>query len=81
MSGQRIFGSKTSEISAKGREKRPAEAKGLLRYWAMRELRYRLTGLAKRPWMTQPGVGYALKRGERITLERSLTPEDQLVSH
>ncbi len=30
----RIFGLKSSEIYAKGREKRRAEARGLLCYWA-----------------------------------------------
>jgi putative transposase len=56
----RIFGLKVSEIYAKGREKRRAEARGLLCYWAVRELGYRLTDLARKLGMTQPGVGYAV---------------------
>lgn len=72
----RIFGVKASEIYAKGREKTPAEARGLLCYWAVRELGYRLTELGRKLGMTQPGVGYAVRRGERIALQRSLTLED-----
>ncbi len=53
----RIFGLKPSEIYAKGREKTRAEARGLLCYWAVRELGYRLTDLARKFGMTQPGVG------------------------
>ncbi len=71
-----IFELKVSEIYAKGREKRRAEARGLLCYWAVRELGFRLTDLARKLGMTQPGVGYAVRRGERIALERSLTLED-----
>jgi putative transposase len=72
----RIFGIKASEIYVKGREKTRAEARGLLCYWAARELGYRLTDLARKLGMTQPGVGYAVRRGERIAQERSLTLED-----
>jgi putative transposase len=72
----RIFGLKASEIYARRREKACAEARGLLCYWAVRELGYRLTDLARKLGMTQPGVGYAVKRGERIALERGLTLEE-----
>ena len=72
----RIFGLKAAEIYAKGREKARAEARGLLCYWAVRELGYRLTDLARKLGMTQPGVGYAVRRGEKIELERSLTLEE-----
>jgi hypothetical protein len=72
----RIFGLEAKEIYAKGREKVRAEARGLLCYWGVRELGYRLTDLARKLGMTQPGVGYAVRRGERIAQERSLTLED-----
>ena len=72
----RIFKLDAREIYARGRERVRAEARGLFCYWAVRELGYRLTDLARKLGMTQPGVGYAVKRGERIALERSLTLED-----
>jgi putative transposase len=70
-----VFGLKRSEMYAKGREKRRAEARGLLCYWAVRELGYKLTDLARKLGMSQPGVGYAVRRGERIARERGLTFE------
>ena len=72
----RIFGLKASAIYTRGLEKARAEARGLLCYWAVRELGYKLIDLARRLGMTQPGVGYAVRRGERIALERSLTLEE-----
>jgi hypothetical protein len=72
----RIFGLKAAEIYARGREKVRAEARGLLCYWAVRELGYGLTYLARKLGMSQPGVGYAVRRGERIALERRLTLEE-----
>jgi len=44
--------------------------------WAVRELGYRLTDLARKLGMTQPGVGYAVRCGERIAQESNLTLED-----
>jgi len=71
----RIFGLKAAEIYAKGRQKVRAEARGLFCYWAVRELGYALTDLARKLRMTQPGVGYAVRRGERTARERNLTLE------
>jgi hypothetical protein len=67
---------KASEICVKGRQKRRAETTGLLCCWAVRELGYRLTDLARILGMTEPGVGYPMGRGDRIAEERSLTLED-----
>ncbi|MBW2739263.1 MAG: hypothetical protein JRE64_10550 [Deltaproteobacteria bacterium] len=38
-------------------------------YWAVRELGISCTDLAKQLEMTQPGVGYAVSRGEKIAEE------------
>ncbi len=48
------------EICSKSREKILAEARGLFCYWAVRELGYALTDLAKHLNMSGPGVGYAV---------------------
>ncbi len=38
-------------------------------YWAVRELGMSCTDAAKRLGMSQPGVGYAVRRGEKIAKE------------
>ncbi len=42
------------------------EARSLYCYWAVRESGMLLTHLAKRLHMTEPGVGYAVQKGEKI---------------
>ncbi|NVL93638.1 MAG: transposase, partial [Desulfobacterales bacterium] len=42
------------------------EARSVFCYWAARELGLSATEMAKRLGMTQPGVGYAVSRGEDI---------------
>jgi putative transposase len=61
-----IFGVEPDEIYSKSRQKTRAEARGLYCYWAVVELGYPLTDLARVLRMTGQGVGYAVKRGERI---------------
>ncbi len=61
-----IFDIDSEEIYSKGRRRRQVEARSLLCYWAVRELGISCTYLAKRLGMTQPGVGYAVSRGEKI---------------
>ena len=51
------------------RRKVQVEARDLLCYWAVRELRISCTDLAKQLEITQPGVGYAVSRGEKIAKE------------
>ena len=59
------------DIYSKGRRRVQAEARSLFCYWAVRELGYALTDLARRLAMTGPGVGYAVSRGERIAKDNS----------
>ena len=66
-----IYGIEREEIYTGGRQKRLAEARGLFCCWAARELGYELTDLARRLGMTEPGVGYAGRRGERIMKENN----------
>jgi putative transposase len=62
----RIFGIAPEELYAMSREKLKASARGLFCYWAVRELGYGATEVARQLDITQPAVGYAVKRGERI---------------
>jgi chromosomal replication initiation ATPase DnaA len=61
-----IYEIEPEDIYSRGREKIRVEARSLFCYWAVRELGYALTNLARRLGMSQPGVGYAVSRGERI---------------
>ena len=62
---------KGEKIYSKGRRKVQVEARDLLCYWAVRELGISCTDLAKQLGMTQPGVGYAVSRGEKIAKENN----------
>ncbi len=66
----KIFGIKKDEIFSSGRRKIQVEARDLMSYWAVRELGMSCTDVAKRLGMSQPGVGYAVCRGEKIAKER-----------
>ena len=71
-----IYDIEKSDIYSKGRRKVQAEARSLFCYWAVCELGMSRTFLAKRLGMTQPGVGYAVNRGEKISRENDF----QLIS-
>ena len=64
------------ELYSKGRQKIRAEARGLFCYWAVRELGYGQAELGRRLGMTQPGVGYAVQRGEHIVEENNFLIEE-----
>lgn len=50
-----------------GSRKRPiSEARSLFCYWCVRELGESMTGMARLLGLTQPAVGYAVERGERL---------------
>jgi REP element-mobilizing transposase RayT len=67
--GQRvseIYGIDKQDIYSRGRRKMQVEARDLLCYWAVRELGMTCTSVAQRLEMSQPGVGYAVGRGEKL---------------
>jgi len=64
-----IFCISREELYGKSRQKRRAEARNLLFYWAIRELGISGTLLAKRFGMSQPGVVYSVYKGEKIAKE------------
>jgi putative transposase len=66
-----IFQLKPQELYSKGRQRVRVDARGLYCYWAVRQLGYSLTELARQLGMTQPGVGYAVMRGEQIAEENN----------
>jgi hypothetical protein len=58
------------EIYRKGRQQVRMEARSLFCYWCARELGLTLTDLAATLGLTPAGVGYAVRRGEKIALDR-----------
>jgi len=53
-------------LYSKSRQKVRVEARSVFCYWAVRELGLEGTRMAKRLNMSQPGVAYAVKKGEKI---------------
>ena len=70
-----IYQIEREDLYSKGRQKIRAEARGLFCYWAVRELGYGQAELRRCLGMTQPGVGYAVQRGEPIVKENNLLIE------
>lgn len=66
-----IYGIDKKELHLKGRQKIRSEARSLLFYWAVRELGMSGTSLAKQFKMSQPGIVYAVNKGEKIAKERN----------
>ena len=55
-----------ADLYSKSRQKIRAEARSVFCYWAVRELGLEGTRIAKRLNMSQPGVAYAVRKGEKI---------------
>ncbi len=64
-----ISGMQRDEIFSKGRVRNAVRAKSLVCFWAVRELGFSLTEMAGHLGMTVAGVGYAVRRGEKIARE------------
>ena len=64
-----IFHMDREELYERGRQKRRVKARSLLFFWAVRELGLSGTFLAERFRMSQPGVVYAVYKGEKIAKE------------
>lgn len=68
----KIFDLHPRDIYSRGREKIKTEARGLFCYWAVRDLGHSMLEIARLLGISQPGVVYAVRRGERIATERGL---------
>ncbi len=60
------------ELYSKGRQKVRADARNVFCYWMVRELGVEGTQMAKRLHMSQPGVAYAVRKGEGIVRDMNL---------
>lgn len=65
-----LYGIDKKELYSKGRQKKKAEARSLLFYWAVRELGISGTFLANRFGMSQSGVVYATNIGEKVAKKK-----------
>ena len=61
----------SEELYSKSRRRVRAEARSLFCYWAVRELGINGTFLARRLGMSQPGVVYAINKGEKIAKDKN----------
>jgi putative transposase len=61
-----IFGIEKDELYSLSRKHKISVARSVFCYWCVRELGESMTSMAKRLSLTQPAVGYAVERGERI---------------
>ena len=59
-------GVRPEEVWAKGKYRRVLEARGLLCYWAVRELGVTMSSLARKLGISIPSVSESFTRGERI---------------
>jgi putative transposase len=67
-----LFGIAKEELYSGSRKKPISEARSVFCYWCVRELGESMTSIAKRLGLTQPAVGYAVDRGERISKKRQM---------
>jgi putative transposase len=62
-----IYKVEKEDIYSRSGQKIKSDARALFCFWAVRELGYGQRELARRLGMTQPGVGYAVSKGEAIS--------------
>lgn len=62
----RVLGVKPEEVWAKGKYRRIVEARSLLCYWAVRELRVCMSSFAREVGISIPAVSGSVTRGQRI---------------
>ena len=61
-----LYDIEKEDLYSGSRKKAISEARSLFCYWCVRELGKSMTGMAKSLGLTQPAVGYAVERGERL---------------
>jgi hypothetical protein len=67
-----LLGLEGEDLLRPGKYGKVVEGRDLLCYWAVQELGWSVTGLAKRIGISQPAVSYAILRGERVVREKGL---------
>ena len=73
-----VLGMEPLEVCKAGKQPRYVRARGLLCYWAVREIGATETVLAKHLNISQPAISQAVMRGERMILENQWKLEEVL---
>lgn len=68
----RLFGISEEDLFQIGKYRKTVEARSVYFCWAVRELGYTATRMAKEHGLTQPAVSIAIKRGTRTVREKGL---------
>ena len=63
---------KTEDVWAKGRYRQTVEARGLLCYWAVRELGLSMSLLAHKLGISIPAISGSVARGQKLVIEKGL---------
>jgi putative transposase len=63
---EELLGAEPGSIYSKGRRKEQTLARSLFCYWAVRELGMSNTDVGKKLGISQPAVGYAVRKGEAV---------------
>ncbi|MDY6973648.1 MAG: transposase, partial [Thermodesulfobacteriota bacterium] len=71
-----IYKVEKEDIYSRSRQKVKSDARSLFCFWAVRELGYRQSELARKLGLTQPGVGYAVRKGEAISKSNNYQIKD-----
>jgi putative transposase len=71
-----IYKVEKEDIYSRSRQKVKSDARALFYFWAFRELGYGQRELARRLGVTQPGVGYAVSKGEAISKSNNYQIKD-----
>jgi chromosomal replication initiation ATPase DnaA len=67
-----VFGLGTKDLWSIGKYAKNVRARSVFCYWAVRELGWSATEIARRLRITQPAVSISVKRGEQIAKEMEL---------
>lgn len=67
-----LFSVEKSELYSGSRKKPISQARSVFCYWCVRELGESMTFIARQLGLTQPAVGYAVDRGQKIVKKRKL---------
>ncbi|MCJ7774836.1 MAG: transposase, partial [Desulfobulbaceae bacterium] len=67
------------DLFSRSRQKVKSDARALFCFWAHRELGLAQRELARRLGMTQPGVGYAVIKGEAISKSNNYQIKTELL--
>jgi len=73
---EELLGAESGSVYSKGRQRHQTLARSLFSFWAVRELGMSNTEVGKKLGISQPAVGYAVRRGEALAKEHGFQLEE-----